>query len=190
MKDRPPGIKRYVVGNKQYIYKDRIRIHAPFGTLQFLERVAEIEARKRRVKSNRDHSVTLQQAYLQFQHSDRYREHRLRARARFEVALTWLTPSQNKIPVIAIDAAFARRLRDRTLRDRGRNAANMMLNMLQATVTYCVEIGILAENVISLVPKVPQPRRSTLGTARRVIQPIRGALLGAPDSKTKKNSSA
>ena len=148
MKIHHPGIKRYFIGGKEYIYhrKTRTRIHAPWGTEEFIAEFARIEARLQDVIEDRATIGTLCHACRMFQSSEQHRNYPLRVRSGFQDVINWLPDRAAAIPLTAVTRAFVRDLRNMATRQRGVRFGNMTLGLLHAVLTWSVETATLKEN--------------------------------------------
>ena len=148
MKIHYPGIKRYFVGGKEYVYhrKTRARIRAPWGTEEFAAEFARTEDRHQGVVNDRAIAGTLYHACQLFQSSQQHRNYPLRVRSGFQDVINWLPDRAAAIPLTAVTPAFVRDLRNIAARQRGVRFGNMALGLLRAVLTWSVETATLKEN--------------------------------------------
>jgi hypothetical protein len=119
---------------------------------------------------------TVCEAFVGLQQSERFREYPLQVRDAFQRVATWLPPRQASLPIIEINAALARMLRDKAARERGWRFGNYALLLLQSIVNAAVDAGTLSSNRVKQVPKLA-PLKAPPSRDRRRIKPIRRGLL-------------
>ena len=189
MKIHHPGIKRYFIGGKEYIYhrKTRMRIRAPWGTEEFAAEIARIEDRHQSVVKDRAKEGTLYHACQLFQSSEQHRNYPLRVRSGFQEVINWLPDRAAAIPLNAVTHSFVRDLRNMAARQRGVRFGNIALGLLHAVLTWSVENSKLKENPAIAVHKVRRPKMDPSRDRRRVAL-VRAPLAPLSDS-TKKDIS-
>jgi hypothetical protein len=123
---------------------------------------------------------SLRGAFFEFMDSDSFRQHPLQVRATFHQVAIWLPPQLASIPITAINASFAKMLRDKAARERGWKFGNHALLLVQSIVNAEVDAGTLSKNRVRQVPKLLPPRQQPTNHRRR-IEPIRRRLANISD---------
>ena len=133
-----------------------------------------------------DQSCGLHSAFLQLQLSPTFLAYPLEVRAAFGRVAAWLPSREAFFQIIAVDASFAKRLRDKAARERGYRFGNYALLMLQAIIRAAIDSGALSSNRIAQVPRLLPPRQHS--AQRRSIRPIRHRLSARAGSGRKKST--
>jgi hypothetical protein len=125
--------------------------------------------------------VSLREAFQDFENSDAYWRYPLSVRSRFQQVVRWWPPRDAELPLTQVNAAFAKRQRDRAAFAQGWRAGNHTLILLQALVAKAVEAGVLPVNRIRQVGKLSPPRQHPT-SYRRPIKPVRDRNPASTDS--------
>ncbi|WP_128958263.1 hypothetical protein [Bradyrhizobium guangzhouense] len=94
------------------------------------------------------------EAIADFRQSEGYREFPLQVRSYFESIAKWLPAREASLPLAAIDAGFAKRLRDRAGRERGYRFGNHTLLLIQVLVKRAVRAGAPLKDRVRNVPRL------------------------------------
>jgi hypothetical protein len=140
-----------------------------------------------RTGGNDGQSGTLIEALFDFQKLDQFREHPLRVRMIFQAIVVWLPNRERTFPLAAVNASFAKQLRDKAAQERGWRFGNHALVLLQAVIARAVDIGTLTVNCVRQIPKLPPPFRVP-SNDRRAIRPVRYGISASTHSSEPKKS--
>ena len=112
----------------------------------------------------------------------------LGARSRFLRINVWLPDHERSLPVELLDAARAKRLRDKAGRELGWRLANHLVVLLKDAIEREISLGSLSRNRVRNVPKL-RPPHQPLGSHRRRIRPIRQPISSPANLLKRENSS-
>ena len=116
--------------------------------------------------------ASLREALASFLASDEYWAYPIGVRAAFLSVAAWFPTKQSSLPMIEINASFAKMMRNKAARERGWKFGNYTLLLLQSIVTAAVDAGTLSKHRVRQVPKLLPPRQQPTSYRRR-IDPIR-----------------
>lgn len=116
-------------------------------------------------------STPLREAFRGFEKSTAYWRYPISVRGRFQQAASWWPARDANTPLGLVNAAFAKRQRDRAAQAQGWRAGNFVLVLLQVLIADAVTSGFLKKDRVRLVPKILPPRQYSI--QRRTVRPIR-----------------
>jgi hypothetical protein len=131
---------------------------------------------------------SLREALASFLASDEYWTYPVGVHAAFQSVVTWFPPRHASLPIVEINASFAKMLRDKAGRERGYKFGNYALLLLQAIIKAAVDAGALSTNRMKQVPRLLPPRRQLAHDRRPIKSPRRPAGLNSNSARTRSSS--
>jgi hypothetical protein len=119
--------------------------------------------------------------------SEFFNRYPLEARSRFLRINVWLPDHERSIPVELLDAARAKRLRDKAGRELGWRLANHLVVLLKDAIEREISLGFISQNRVRNVAKLPPPRQQS--NYRRPIRPVRHQISASTDPSICEKSS-